>query len=345
MSVAGATLSFERVTLKLRHTFATSQYAVDAKETLVVRFESGGITGLGEATPSALYEQSLEQTEGVLAEVGRRLPEDPDAFEPWLGEITGAYPHARDGMAAVDAALRDWHARRLGAPVYRVLGHARPRVATCFTIGLADRATMASKTDEALAAGYRVLKIKLGSEGDEALLAAIRERHAGPLLVDANQAWAGGAEAVSAVRGLARFEPTIIEQPVPKHDAPALAELRRLGVAPIYADESCETLADLLRIANTIDGVNIKLGKCGGLGPAREMVAAARGLGLGVLLGCFVSSSLAIAPALPLAGAADFVDVDGPLLLARDPFVGLICARGVITAPDAPGWGLQQVAG
>lgn len=337
-------LTHTRQVLRPRYRFATSQGGVDEKETIVVRLEHEGTVGLGEAVPSALYGQSLAATEAALDASAALLGDDPFAIEPIVTRLVQAHDDQRAAVAAVDSALHDLVARRLGQPVWRLLGLAPPRVQTTYTIGVAGLDEVRRKVDEALAEGYAALKVKVGTELDHEVLRLIRARFSGPLLLDANQAFSP-ADAPERIRALAEFEPAMIEQPLAQRAGREMAPLRDLGVAPIFADESCERPADVMRLHGCVDGVNIKFTKCGGIREALRMITMARALDLGVMLGCFVSSSLAIAPALALATLADFVDLDGHLLLANDPFEGIGRAGSVIELSEAPGIGVWPRGG
>ena len=311
-------LTHHRQLIRPRHRFATSQSGVDEKETIVVELEH----------------------EGLVDAVPALLGDDPFAVESILRRLIDGHDGQRAAVAAVDSALHDWIGRRLDIPVWKLLGLRRPRKQTTFTIGVADLAEIRVKVGEALAAGYDALKVKVGVEHDHEVLSLIRADFDGPLVLDANQAWDPG-EAVEKIKGLARFHPTLIEQPLRTQDWREMARLRELGVAPIVADESCERPADVLRLRGCVDGVNIKFTKCGGIREALRMITLARALDMKVMLGCFVSSSLAIAPALTVATLADLIDLDGHLLLAEDPFEGIARTGGTIELSDRPGLGVR----
>ncbi|MCG3126859.1 MAG: L-Ala-D/L-Glu epimerase [Phycisphaerae bacterium] len=332
-------LSWRRQRLTAKHAFGTSRGAIREKETLLLTLEHEGLAGVGEAAPSVLYGQTLESTEAVFASCGDALGDDPFAIEPIVARLICRFDGQRAAISAIDAALHDWVGKRLSVPVWRLLGLSAARCQTTFTIGTGSPDETRTKLDEALRAGFDALKVKIGTPQDEQTLEIIRARFSGRLVLDANEAWSPD-EAESRLRGLARFDPALIEQPLPRDHWRELARLKRLGVAPIYVDESCERAADVLRLAEFVDGVNIKFSKCGGIREALRMIALARGLNLGVMLGCFLSSSLAIAPALSIASLADHADLDGHLLLADDPFAGIERDGGELLLAERPGLGV-----
>ncbi len=333
-------LTHRRQRLRPRHRFATSGWAVDEKETIVVQLEHEGIVGWGEIVPSTLYGHSLEASEAALDAAPELLGDDPFAIEPILGRLVEVYDDQRAVVDGLDAALHDWCGKRLGVPVWRLLGLAPPRKQTTFTIGVAEPELIRVKVEEALAAGFDALKVKVGTDDDHQTLRYIRESFDGPLFLDANGAWTP-SEAAARIRDLAQYRPMIIEQPVAPPDWRGMAELRELGVAPIIADESCERPADVLRLKGCVDGINIKFTKCGGIRQALQMIALARTLDMQVMLGCFVCSSLAIAPALTISSLVDYADLDGALLLAEDPFTGISREGGTISLGEASGLGIS----
>ncbi len=337
-------LSWGRRSVRTRARFATARGGITEREVLDVALEHDGLAGLGEAVPSRLYGQSIEASEAALAEFAEHLGDDPHDIHRVVERCIATRDGQRAAIAALDSALHDWVGKRHGLPVWRLLGLPRPCVRTTLTIGVAEPAEVRAKIAEATAAGFRAIKAKVGVDHDHETLRVIREVFDGPLLLDANEAWdasgRAGGEAAARIRGLAPFRPALIEQPVPREQTPQLATLRELGVAPIFADESCERPADVVRLRGLVDGVNIKLTKCGGVREALRMIELARALELGVMLGCFVSTSLAIAPALAIASLADWVDLDGHLLIADDPYTGIVCDGGSLSLSAMPGLGV-----
>jgi L-alanine-DL-glutamate epimerase-like enolase superfamily enzyme len=241
--------------------------------------------------------------------------------------------------AAVDMALHDLAGQRLGVPVYALLG-LDPRRApeTSFTIGLDTPEVVVQKVREA--AAYPILKVKVGTDDDRAVLEAVRDTTRQRLRVDANEGWTpSGAE--ERLRWLASLGVEMVEQPLPASMLEETRALRRRSPLPFFADESVHRAQDVPRLAGAFDGVNVKLMKCGGLGEALRVIAVARACGLQVMLGCMIESSLGITAAAHLSPLADTADLDGNLLLEEDPFVGATVREGRLVLPEAPGLGVR----
>ncbi|MDG5775828.1 dipeptide epimerase [Haloarculaceae archaeon H-GB2-1] len=324
--------AIERHDLPLADEFAISRGSMAVAETVSVSIDADGTTGIGGAAPSAYYGETAETVEAVLPGLVEAVKEvdasNLQRIERRLAETVGDNPAAR---AAVSIACWDRHARSLDAPLYRVLGldpEATP--ATSFTIGLADLDRMAEKTNAAIADGYDVLKVKVGTERDREVVETVRA--AAPdatIRVDANGAW-GPHEAVEMTDVLAAHDVEFVEQPVPGADVGDLRFVREQGAIPVAADESCVTAADVPRIggaragdAAVADIVVVKLMKCGGVGPALEQIRAAHASGLDVMLGCMIESNASIAAAAHLAPLVEYADLDGSLLLADDAYTGV----------------------
>ncbi|MHA1152686.1 MAG: N-acetyl-D-Glu racemase DgcA [Alphaproteobacteria bacterium] len=294
----------------------------------------------------AVVEIAEDGPEGYL--VGRGESERAEAFDSKAPialdeieaaraaiELLDAMP-AGAGRSAVDAALWDLEAKRAGRPAWQLAGLAPPApILTAYTISLGSPEVMAAAATRN--AARPLLKLKLGGAGDLDRVAAVRA--AAPnarLIADANQAWDGDI-LEPYLRGLAEAGVELLEQPLPPALEHLLAEVER--PLPVCADESFTDRASLLALAGRYDCVNIKLDKAGGLTESLALAGAARAAGLGVMVGCMVGTSLSMAPALLVAGLADFVDLDGPLLLAEDRNPGLTY-RGSLIDPAAPElWG------
>jgi L-alanine-DL-glutamate epimerase-like enolase superfamily enzyme len=278
---------------------------------------------------------ALEVFADVLAGAAGK---DPLLLEDITAALDQSLHRNMAARSAVDMALYDLAGKTLGVPVYRLFGLNPERTpVSSFTIAIAAPEEMARQA--AAAAAYPILKIKLGTQEDVEIVRAIRSVSKATLRVDANAAWSP-KEAIRTIEALAPYSIELIEQPVAADDFEGLKLVHRHSPVPIIADESCVTLADVPRVAGSVDGINIKLAKCGGIGNALKMIHAARAHQLQVMLGCMVSSSLAVTAAAHLTPLVDFADLDGPLLLERDPFAGVRFEKGRLRLPDTPGLGV-----
>jgi L-alanine-DL-glutamate epimerase-like enolase superfamily enzyme len=289
-----------------------------------VELEHDGLVGRGEAAPVYYRGESTASATAYLSSLD--LPDDPFALEDTL---TGPAGDAA-GRSALDAALHDWVGRRLGVPVWRLLGLSRRAPVTSYTLGID---TLDGTRDRARrASSFRALKVKVGGADDVARLEAVRAESDAPLRVDANEGWTLEA-ARELVPELVSLGVELIEQPFPAADLESFRALRELKpLPPVIVDEGCQDLADVAKVAGYADGINVKLAKSGGLREAVRMVHAARALGLSVMIGCMVESQL---------GVADWVDLDGHLLLADEPFRGLQFEDGRVLPSDGPGLGVE----
>ncbi len=364
-------LTWHRRQLRLSHPFKIARrldQSVD-KTVLLVEIEHQGRTGLGEAAPTSFYRQTLDSSEAALSAAAGLLGDDPFAFEAIHERLRARIADQPAAIAAIDGALHDLCGRLLGIPVWRWLGVDRAKMPlTSFTIGIDDLDIMARKVREA--AEYPVLKIKVGTPQDEAVLEMMRREAPDKVLrVDANCGWTAGT-VEARCRELARFNLELIEQPCPPEDASRLTfraegrageESRKSKVEsriaapeastpappdlpPLIADESCVGVGDVLGCVGVFDGINVKLSKCGGIRPALQMIHTARAAGLRIMLGCMVETSVGIAAAAQLAPLVDYVDLDGHLLLANDPFEGIGGRQGRLTLNDRPGLGVARKA-
>jgi len=336
-------LTWKRLDVRMKRTFRIFQEAKDVRHNVLVTLDAAGLVGRGEAEPTSYYGESAET---ALAALEGFDPAPLGAIE--LGvpvaaiiEVCAAHlPGSRSVLAALDAALWDIRGKQLGKPAWALLGAPGTcGVPTSYTIGMADPDTMARDAEEA-GGLYRILKIKVGGENDIECLRAIRRVSQLPIRVDANGAWTAD-EAVERIAELAEFGIELVEQPCARADIEGLRRVHEAVTVPVIADESCHTVADVDALAGAVDGVNIKLTKCGGLCEAVEMVTRAQELGLKLMVGCMTSSSLAVTTAAHIAGWMDFVDLDGNLLLAEDPFRGAAVKNGIVQIPGAPGLGVE----
>jgi L-Ala-D/L-Glu epimerase len=336
-------LSHEIITLRTTHPFIIARGG--SSEYRVVRVtvtDDDGATGWGEAAPSRHYGETADTVVAALPAYAAVL-EGADAWslEALENGMAKAMRFNASARSAVSAALHDLAAKRLGVPLYRMWGldpAASPP--TSFTIGIApDEETLRARVREA--ASYPILKIKLGSSWDERIIRIVREMEPTKVLrVDANAAWTP-KHALEMIPLLNELGVEFVEQPLPAHEIAGLRFVRERSVLPIVADESCLVSTDIPALVGAVDGINIKLAKCGGLREALRMIATARAHSMLVMCGCMVESSLGITAAAHLAPLLDCADLDGAALVANDPYVGATIDGGVVRLPTGSGLGVE----
>lgn len=334
-------LAREVIALRTRHPFVIARGGSTDYRVVCIRLEAeDGAEGWGEADPSSYYGETADTVLAALGRLERHLPQDPFDLEGAERRFFQIAPEARSARAALSAALHDLAGKRLGQPLWRLWGLDPERAPqSSFTIGLDTPERMRAKVAEA--AEYPVLKIKLGTDNDEAILRTMRDATQKPLRVDANAGWSR-ERASRMLPVLKEFGVEFVEQPLALDDLEGLAALRRQAVLPIVVDESCLVAADIPRVADAADGINIKLAKCGSLREALRMIAVARAHGMLVMAGCMIESSLGITAAAQFASLLDAADLDGAALTANDPFVGATIEHGKIRLPSGPGLGVRR---
>jgi L-alanine-DL-glutamate epimerase-like enolase superfamily enzyme len=333
-------LEAEILELKTKHPFviARREHSDDQSVWVRVRDRDGNV-GWGEAAPAEYYGETPQTVLAALNVYVSRLPEDPfdlEAAERNMAITLGGNPAAR---AAVSIALHDLVGKRLGVPLWKLWG-LDPKAApvSSFTIGLDTPERMRAKVLEA--EQYPVLKVKVGTARDREILGTIRDATGKELRVDANGGW-NRKQAIAMLPVLEEFGVTVLEQPVPPRDLDGLAAVTHVSRIPVIADESCLIATDIPPLVGKVDGINIKLAKCGSLREALRMIAVARAHGLTIMVGCMIESSIGITAAAHFAPLVDIVDLDGAALLARDPFVGATIDRGQVILPSGPGLGVR----
>ncbi|WP_375788968.1 N-acetyl-D-Glu racemase DgcA [Bradyrhizobium sp. Pha-3] len=311
-------------------TFTISRGAKTEAVVVVAEVSQGGLTGRGECVPYPRYGETPEATLQAIQAMQEPLANGMDRIALQASMPAGA---ARN---ALDCALADLEAKRAGQRIWNLLGRPAPEPrTTAYTISLGTSEAMAEAT--AKAAHRALLKIKLGGDRDAARIAAVRKAApASELIVDANEAWTDDNLAAN-LAACADAGVTLIEQPLPAGKDEALLRIKR--PVAVCADESVHDRTSLEGLRGRYDAVNIKLDKTGGLTEALAMADAARALGFEIMIGCMVATSLAMAPAMLIAQAARFVDLDGPLLLARDRDNGLRYDGSLVYPPEAALWG------
>jgi L-Ala-D/L-Glu epimerase len=339
---ASATVELRVATkeLALAEAFGIARGSRTSQTVVHVELEHEGVVGRGEA--SAVYYRG-ESVDAVVEFLSTTAPplvgDDPFALED-IEERLEDVDGLSGGKSALDAALHDWIGKRLGVPLWRLLGLAPRAPHTSFTIGID---TVDGTRDRVRRAGeFRALKAKVGGAEDLERLEVIREEAPGAALrVDANEGWTLDAGR-DLMPELIRLGVEFVEQPFPAADIDSFNALKEVHPRlPVIVDEGCQNLADVAPAAAYADGINVKLAKSGGVREAVRMIHAARALNLHVMLGCMVESQLGVAPAAALASLADWVDLDGHLLLADQPFTGLRFEDGRVLPSGEPGLGVS----
>lgn len=332
-------LRFRPYTLELKHAFTIATSSRTTTAAMLVEVEHDGVVGCGEASMPPYLGETQETAAVFLRGVDLGRFSDPFRLEEILPAIDALAPGNTAAKAAVDIALHDWVGKKLGAPWHRIWGLDPGRApVTSFTIGIDTPEVVRRKTREA--ADYRILKVKLGRDGDRAMIEAIREVTDVPITVDANQGWTNRDDALRLIEWLASRGVLFVEQPMPKLQLEDTAWLRERSPLPLIADESVQRLGDIPRLAGVFHGINIKLMKSTGLREAHRMIAVARALGLKVMLGCMTETSCAISAAAQLSPLVDWADLDGAVLIANDCFDGAKIVGGRVTLDDRPGIGV-----
>jgi L-alanine-DL-glutamate epimerase-like enolase superfamily enzyme len=339
----------EVLELRTTHPFHIARAAAPpVRRTVWLRIiDDDGVEGWGEAAANAYYGESADTVLALLPQYEAALrAADTDVtaletLERALERAAGGNPAAR---AAFSAALHDLAGKRLGVPVWRMWGlDASTMPQSSFTLGLDAPDALQRKVEEA--ASYPILKLKVGSPEDRRLLELVRaaapERR---IRIDANTGWTL-QQAIELLPALLELDIELIEQPFAADDHDSFRSLRGRSSIPIVADESCRVVSDIPRLVGVVDGINIKLEKCGSLREAMRMVHVARAHHMQVMLGCMLSSTLAMAAAMQLAPLVDWVDLDGAALLAHDPFDGPhMRSDGTLVLNEEPGLGVTARA-
>jgi len=329
-------LHWEPLTLELKTTFRVAHGEFDQRFNVLVYLEDG----VGEAAAVPYYGETQE---GII-EYLRLVPDlGDDPFD--MDAVLSKRPvGSRAARAAIDEALHDLWGKKLGQPLYKLFGLNPSHLPfTSFTIGIDEPEIMA---EQAKSSGYPVLKVKLGSERDEEILAAIRKVTDAKLFADANAGWSR-EQALQIIPHLQQYNLELIEQPLAVSDVEGYFWLKEKLIAqkiniPIFADETAKTSHDVVKLAGAIDGVVVKTMKSEGIREALRMIHTARAHDMKIMLSCMVETSVGVTAAAHLAPLCDYTDLDGPLLIKNDPYHGLKYEGAKITLPDGPGLGVER---
>ncbi len=333
-------LSHQTIELNPTHPFVIARGGYSHHRNVIVRLtDDQGTEGYGEAAPNRYYGESVST---VIAALGQFKPvlerADPFSLESIESHLNRILRGNASAKGAVSSALHDLVGKRLGLPVYRLWGlDQTTTLESSFTIAIAENHELERRVAEARE--YPILKIKLGTDRDMEIVRIIRSAApAKRLRVDANAAWPA-KHAVRMSDFLSEQGVELLEQPVAANDIDGLRFVRRRSKLPVFADESCLVATDVAKLAGAVDGINIKLAKCGSLREALRMVHAARALDMEVMAGCMIESSLGISAIAQITPLLDYADFDGAALLSSDPFQGASIAGGSIRLPEGPGLG------
>jgi L-Ala-D/L-Glu epimerase len=319
----------EPLDLTLRHTFTIARGSYDQVNNVLLRIRDGAHEGLGEAAPTRFY----GQTQAIVLRTLRKFIPSLAAATPFdlesiLSRAWKKFPDCMSAVCAMDLALHDLIGKRLGLPLWKYFGLDRAKTPqTSFTIGLASLDKVAQKIAEA--ARFPILKIKLGVVNDLEIMREVRRLvPKKQLRVDANCGWSVKETiTISKAKQLEKLGVEFIEQPIPPGDNAALRRIKnRIGL-PIITDESSLHPEDIPALRGCVDGINIKLVKCGGLREALKMIHIARACDLKIMLGCMIESSVLISAAAQLSPLVDYADLDGNVLIRNDPFMGVALDR------------------
>jgi L-alanine-DL-glutamate epimerase-like enolase superfamily enzyme len=328
--------------LSLRETFQIARGSADEETMVAAELHHDGIVARGEGAPVDYWGETAEGIRDALeADGAALLGEDLFAAEAILRRVA-AWDGPQGAKMALDGALHDWLGRRVGQPLWRLLGTDRLTPPTSYTIGIDTVEGTADRVRRAT--GFEVLKIKVGGPGDVERLRAVRAETDARLRIDGNEGWDLDT-ARELTPELIELGVEFVEQPFPAADLDSFRAYRELSPRlPVLIDEGCRDLASVAPIAGYADGIVIKLSKCGGIREALRMIHAARALDLQVMLGCMIESELGIAQAAQLGSLADHIDLDGHLLISSQPFAGLGLRDGRLALSDGPGLGVEPVS-
>lgn len=330
-------LIFHTFELVLKHTFTIAYDSRDTQPTIIVELTDGRYSGYGEATANPYYgatvESMVEVLESLRGKIQNSIFENPETLWAEMRPFLQNHPFAQ---CALDMAAHDWHGKHAGKPLYEMWGLSPEKAPlTNYTIGIDSVEKMTAKL---LETPWPLYKIKLGTADDVAIVRELRRHTDAVFRVDANCAWTPGETIANALE-MKKLGVEFIEQPLKADNWEGMKEVYEHSALPLIADESCIAESDVARCHGYFHGINIKLVKCGGLTPARRMIAEARQLGMKVMVGCMTESSVGISAIAQLAPMLDYVDMDGALLLAKDVACGVTIDYGKVQFAKENGTG------
>lgn len=340
-SDGGTMIEVKTKRLFLEDTWTISRNSSDYKDNVFVRIEKDGVAGYGEAAPNVRYGENHNKTTDRINGV-KSLFEKYDLWHyvDLKNEIFAGITDQNCARCALDIAIMDWIGKKLNTPLYKIWGLDKSKTPlTSYSIGI-DTIEVIKKKVRA-AEKYPLLKIKVGKDNDEEIIEAVRSITDKPIRVDANEGWKSKEVALEKIKWLQSMGIEFIEQPMPSDMIEETRWLRDRVDIPIIADEAVKTVADIPKLAEAYDGINIKLMKAGGPQEAMRMIYLARAMNMKIMLGCMIESAIAISAAAHLSPLVDWADLDGNLLLREDPYQGVGVEKGKLILNDKPGLGIS----
>ncbi|WP_158796484.1 dipeptide epimerase [Pedobacter sp. L105] len=329
--------------LELKHPFAISKFSRTSTPLLLLKLTYENINGYGEASMVPYLGESYSTAESFLAKVEWNRFVYPFSFQEivdYLDSLESGNPAIK---AAIEIALNDINGKILQKPCYKIYGADPAKMpVTSYTIGIDQPEVVKEKVADA--EGFKVLKIKLGTENDRELIRTIRSLSSLPLYVDANQGWTDRKKAIELIYWLHDQDVVVIEQPMDKKDLDGNAWLTARSPIPILADEAAQRLADIDGLRGAYHGINVKLMKSGGMFEAHQMILKARSYGMKVMIGCMSETSIATQAGIALAPLCNWADLDGPYLTKNNPFETPKLENGRYILEDLPGLGLKGLS-
>ncbi len=327
------------VKLFLKHPFKIAHGTFTYRNTLIVELKEGNLSGYGEATAISYYgttlEHFIEMLKNYQSKIEQYQLEEPTKFWQYCYSFFKNDPFI---LCALDVAAHDLWAKKLGKPLYRAWGLPLDKTPlTNFTISIGSVEEMLRQMQNFQSPVY---KIKLGTKDDLKLIKALRQQSKALFRVDANGAWTV-EETLKNAAAFKELGVEFIEQPLPKDAWEAMEILYKKSPLPIIADESCQVESDVVKCKNRFHGINIKLMKCGGFTPALRMIQMARSLNMKLMCGCMTESSIGISAIAQLLPLLDYVDMDGALLLKKDPATGVKIRQGEVIFSGGNGIGAK----
>ncbi len=338
-------LTFHPLDLKLKHTFQIARETRTIQNNVIVLLQDNGeVIGLGEAAPTSYFGEDVNSVSSVLAQSADLLNQsDPFQVEDITNRLKNEFPKSAAARASIDIALHDIIGKKLKIPLYRLLGLNKPESKiTSFTIGIDTPEKMGKKVEEAK--DFPILKIKVGFKDDIEILRELRKMTTAVFRVDANTGWTPD-EAIKKLNLMEDLGVELVEQPFPVGSIESLRQIRRHVKIPVFVDEDIKDSKDIPAFSDAVDGINIKLMKCGGIREALRMIYTARAHGLKIMIGCNIESSVSITAAAHLTSLVDYIDLDGHLLVTNDPYRGATVDKGKLTLPDGNGLGAGARSG